>query len=120
MEKKGIWSEVKPVYMSLQRDKCAYCERKLASADFGGTIEHDLEHFRPKSSARPWPTTAISRERGLVYTFPTGKHHASGYYWLAYHPLNYCVACKKCNTPLKLDFFPIAVNRPAARASQQS
>jgi len=30
---------------------------------------------------------------------------------LAYEPLNYCTACKKCNTPLKLNFFPVAAQR---------
>src|SRR5438105_4680823 len=49
-----IWSEVKSVVMRLQRSKCAYCERQLA-APGGGEIEHDLEHFRPKSSVRRWP-----------------------------------------------------------------
>jgi len=115
-EKKGIWSEVKPVYMIAQHEKCAYCERKLASEDFGGTIEHDLEHFRPKNSVEPWPTPAISAERGLAYSFTTGNAYTSGYYWLAYHVLNYCVACKKCNTPLKLNYFPIAASRSTKRA----
>ena len=49
-ESSSIWSEIKPVFMRLQNDKCAYCERQLASADSGGSVEHDLEHFRPKSS----------------------------------------------------------------------
>jgi hypothetical protein len=76
-EKKGIWSEVKPVYMIAQHEKCAYCERKLASEDFGGTIEHDLEHFRPKNSVEQWPTPAISAERGLAYSFTTGNAYTS-------------------------------------------
>ena len=115
-ERKGIWSEVKPVYMIAQHEKCAYCERKLASEDFGGTIEHDLEHFRPKSSVQPWPTPAISAERGLAYSFTTGNAYRPGYDWLAYHLLNYCVACKKCNSPLKLNYFPIAASRATKRA----
>jgi len=28
-ERSSIWSEVKTVYMRLQHDKCAYCERQL-------------------------------------------------------------------------------------------
>jgi hypothetical protein len=114
-EKAGIWSEVKPIYMRLQQDKCAYCERKLASRDHGGTIDHDLEHFRPKSGVKAWPTPAVKAERGLSFTFRTGGDYLSGYYWLAYHPLNYCAACKKCNTPLKLNYFPIAARRSSSR-----
>jgi hypothetical protein len=114
-ERSGIWSDVKPVYMTIQHDKCAYCERKLPSRDYGGVIEHDLEHYRPKSGVEAWPTPPIRLERKLAYSFSTGNDYASGYYWLAYHVLNYCVACKKCNTPLKLNYFPIAANRTSTR-----
>ncbi len=31
-----------------------------------------------------------------------------GYRFLAYHPLNYAVACKLCNSVLKRNFFPVA------------
>ena len=31
-----------------------------------------------------------------------------GYFWLAYHPFNYCAACKPCNSALKSDKFPVA------------
>jgi hypothetical protein len=30
---------------------------------------------------------------------------------LAYEPLNYVAACKKCNSPLKRNFFPVAAAR---------
>jgi hypothetical protein len=112
-EKANIWSEVKPVYMRLQCNKCAYCERKLTSDDFGGGIEHDLEHFRPKNSIETWPTDEMISVRGLTYNFETGDAFANGYYWLAYHSLNYCTACKKCNSPLKHIYFPIANDRGA-------
>jgi hypothetical protein len=89
--------------MRLQHEKCAYCERKLASEDHGGPIEHDLEHFRPKNGVEVWPS-------GPAYTFATGTRSGVGYYWLSYHLLNYCTTCKKCNTP-KSNYFPIAARR---------
>jgi hypothetical protein len=110
-EASSIWSEVKPVYMKIQFDKCIYCERQLASADHGGAIEHDLEHFRPKNAVGVWPTADMQRVRNIAFDFPLGNPYPTGYYWLAYHVLNYSAACKKCNTPLKLNYFPIAGRR---------
>jgi len=52
-EKSPIWSQVKPVYMALQKGKCAYCERSLEPGP-EGNIEWDGEHFRPKSQVREW------------------------------------------------------------------
>jgi hypothetical protein len=109
-ETAGIWSEVKSVYMELQHNKCAYCERKLAAPDHGGSVEHDLEHFRPKSSVEEWPD-------GSRFKFATGGAHPTGYYWLAYHLLNYVVACKKCNSGLKSNYFPVAGPRGSASAT---
>src|SRR5713101_8429748 len=106
-EASSIWSDVKSVYMKIQFDKCVYCERQLASPGLGGTIEHDLEHFRPKNGVEEWPTSAMQQSRNIAFDFPLGHAYPSGYYWLAYHVLNYSAACKKCNTPLKLNFFPI-------------
>ena len=80
-----------------------FCERQLAGGALGA-IEHDLEHFRPKSRVRKWP--AISSQPRIY--FSTGEESPRGYYWLAYHPLNYGAACKVCNTMLKRDYFPIA------------
>jgi hypothetical protein len=106
-EESGIWSEIKEVYMELQHHKCAYCERRLAGPPFGD-VEHDVEHFRPKSSVKAWPTATITSERGISYTFATGEAANPGYYLLAYSPLNYTTACKTCNSPLKANYFPIA------------
>ena len=103
----AIWSEVKPIYMEIQHNKCAYCERRLASASFGGAVEHDLEHFRPKSSVVDWPDAT-------AFTFSTGTASAAGYFWLAYHLLNYSASCKKCNSGLKLNYFPVGAIRGAA------
>lgn len=112
-ESSPSWSQVKKVYMRLQQDKCAYCERLLTSEDFGGAIEHDLEHYRPKNGVPGWPSDEIARERGISYRFSTGEPFPEGYYLLAYHPLNYATACKKCNSPLKSCYFPIAGERGA-------
>ncbi len=105
------WSRIKPVYMRLQHRKCAYCERLLASEDFGGAIEHDLEHYRPKGAVPRWPSAHIARDRKISYRFGTGEAFPEGYFLLAYHILNYATACKKCNSPLKASYFPIAGER---------
>lgn len=109
-ERSGIWGEIKPVYMALQHAKCAYCERRLAGLPYG-TIEHDLEHYRPKSEVKRWPTQRIARERGIAYDFDTGEEMKEGYYLLAYHPWNYATACKTCNSALKSSYFPTAGTR---------
>ena len=110
-EKSGTWSRVKAVYWKLQHGKCAYCERCLAAPSFGGSIEYDVDHYRPKAGVREWPTPEIARERKISYRFSTGGSFPEGYFLLAYHVLNYAIACKKCNTPLKSNFFPIAGER---------
>lgn len=106
-EKSAIWGEVKPVYMALQHAKCAYCERRLAGLPYG-TIEHDVEHYRPKSEVKRWPSPRIAQERQIAYDFGTGEEMKEGYYLLAYHPWNYATACKTCNSALKSSFFPVA------------
>lgn len=112
-EVSGIWSRIKAVYMRLQHCKCAYCERRLAAEDFGGAIEHDLEHYRPKGPVPAWPSERIAAERGISYRFATGTPFPEGYHLLAYHILNYATACKKCNSPLKASFFPVSGPRGA-------
>ena len=114
-ENSGIWSEIKPVYMELQHAKCGYCEKWLESADYG-SIEHDLEHYRPKSRVRAYPPISddiASRDdrASIAYDFVTGDAWDTGYFRLAYHPLNYLTACKTCNTILKSDYFPVAAPR---------
>jgi hypothetical protein len=102
-EKSSIWSEVKPIFMRIQHNKCAFCERQLEGPEYGA-IEHDLEHFRPKSSVELWP--GANHARGLAYDFATGVA-GGGYYWLAYDLGNYAAACKTCNSPLKSNYFPV-------------
>lgn len=109
-ESSSIWSEIKEVYMVLQHSKCAYCERQLESAEFG-RIEHDLEHFRPKSKAKPWKLSRKLQNAGVVLTMPVVGDEDPGYHLLAYHPFNYCAACKPCNSTLKSTYFPISSTR---------
>lgn len=104
-ETSTIWSEVKGEYMTLQHEKCAFCERKLESIDYGKG-EQDVEHFRPKSSVKAWKAPKELTQAGIAFTaVPPGR---TGYYLLPYHPLNYSAACKPCNSVLKKDYFPIA------------
>ena len=105
-ERSSIWSEIKVVYMKLQHNKCAYCERQLEGPRFG-KIEHDLEHYRPKNAVKKWSSPHIN--------YSTGQAWSEGYYLLAYHTLNYVTACKVCNTPLKSNYFPIAGARGPQR-----
>jgi hypothetical protein len=95
------WAEVKYLYMELQQEKCAYCERKLAARGDGGAAEHDLEHFRPKNAVKQW---SAPKE----IDFSIGDPRDIGYHWLAFHLLNYCTACTKCNSGFKKNYFPIA------------
>ncbi len=109
-ESSSIWGEIKSVYMVLQYNKCAYCERCLSD----GSIENDLEHYRPKRSVEPWPAPSKS-----AYDFATGPAMPEGYYLLAYHPLNYATACKRCNSNFKLNYFPIAGQRVSGLPTPQ-
>lgn len=104
-EKSSIWSDVKPVYMRLQGEKCAYCERKLEAIEYG-KVEQDVEHFRPKGNIRAWRASRALRDAGVTLT--AVPQAGKGYYLLPYHPFNYAAACKPCNSILKKDYFPIA------------
>ena len=95
LEEAGGWGEIKQIYMRLQHGKCGYCERQLSG---GQKREHDIEHFRPKSRVDAY----------LAMDFPTGDEHPAGYPLLAFHPFNYVVTCKTCNSDWKRSFFPIA------------
>lgn len=105
-EASSIWSEAKPAYMLLQGNcKCAYCERKLESVNYGKG-EQDVEHYRPKGNVRAWKLPKSLRDQGVSLTDPTTL--SGGYYLLPYHPYNYAAACKPCNSALKKDYFPVA------------
>jgi hypothetical protein len=69
-EKSSIWSDVKPLYMTLQgENKCIYCERKFGSVE-ASTVEHDLEHFRPKSHVDGWTPPLSLQQAGVTVTHP--------------------------------------------------
>jgi hypothetical protein len=105
-EASTIWSEVKPVYMTLQGEsKCAYCERKLESVELGKS-EEDVEHFRPKGNVSAWAVPGELAGKGVVCT--DIPDDGAGYFLLPYHIFNYAASCKPCNSALKGDRFPIA------------
>ncbi|MDX2041413.1 MAG: hypothetical protein SF097_09195 [Acidobacteriota bacterium] len=103
---RNSWSEIKAAYIRLQQNKCAYCERSFGH-DRRSRIEHDVEHFRPKSSVKAWPAEGAS----LSYSFATGDASETGYYLLAYNIFNYTTACKTCNSILKVNYFPVLAAR---------
>ncbi len=107
-----FWSDVKPVYMRRQHNKCIYCETKLEGKTFS-YVQWDLEHFRPKSNVRKWP----DEKSAFQYDFETGDESNEGYYLLAYHLRNYAAACKICNSPFKSDYFPVATARASGKPS---
>ena len=117
-ESSTIWSEIKPVYMRLQHYKCAYCEKELEGEE-RGKGEHDVEHFRPKSSVTKWHPKAI-RDAGIPITPPMAGNKDPGYHLLPYHLLNYTTACRSCNSTLKGDKFPIAGKRDPGGSSPAS
>ena len=116
----NLWSDIKPVFMAIQANKCIYCERALGGRQFGKG-EHDVEHFRPKSAVRAWPpvrkkTAGAAAGPAPGYDFDTGAASDIGYYWLAYELDNYATACKSCNSGLKAAYFPILGKRQTALA----
>jgi hypothetical protein len=109
----AIWSEIKPVFLRIQGNKCIYCERLLPGEELG-LVEHDVEHYRPKNRVQPWPAQKDLDALGLTaYPFATGTA-APGYVSLAFDISNYAAACKTCNSSLKSDRFPIAGTRASA------
>lgn len=105
-ENSSIWSEVKHIYMTLQGEsKCIFCERKLESVTFGKG-EQAVEHFRPKGNVKTWDAVEELVKLGISFTAAAEKN--SGYYLLAYYPLNYTASCNPCNSVLKSSYFPIA------------
>jgi hypothetical protein len=107
---RNSWSEIKDVYIRLQRHKCAFCDRLLSSPQYG-RIEHDVEHFRPKNAIRAWPVEKVKGQRRRSYRFTVGEATEKGYYLLAYNIFNYATSCKTCNSTLKRNYFPIAGKR---------
>lgn len=101
------WADGKPIiitdlykkmaksYLKIFKDKCAFCESKI-----GAVANAHIEHYRPKALIIDIGT------RKPVELSP-GKQHP-GYFWLAYDPDNLLLACPKCNSNFKRNFFPLA------------
>lgn len=115
-ENSAIWSTVKPCFIFLQQNKCAFCERRFESAEYN-KIEFDLEHFRPKGSVETWPNP--SKPSSPSYVFSTGEPSETGYYWLAYDIENYAAACKVCNSICKSNYFPVSGPRAQTPSAAQ-
>ncbi len=105
-----FWGDIKGVYIDLQHEKCAYCETKLAGKVLASKV-HEVEHFRPKARVRKWPAKPKNGVVPFVPPCKVGRANGSGYFLLAYHPLNYLIACTRCNSTLKSDYFPIRGRR---------
>ncbi|MFS2067177.1 hypothetical protein ACEN9D_00240 [Pseudomonas sp. CT11-2] len=105
-----FWGEIKQVYITLQHEKCAYCETKLQGAVLASKV-HEVEHYRPKSEVKAWPNHNVVHWKDFTPAWATGTASNIGYYKLAYHPQNYAIACTRCNSTLKSSYFPIRGNR---------
>ena len=98
-----IWSEIKEVFMSIQGNKCAFCETELEGKSSGKGV-HDVEHFRPKNRITKWKPSSEFNSLGISIT---STSNIKGYHLLTYNLLNYSIACGPCNQSLKKDRFPI-------------
>lgn len=105
-----FWGQIKKVYIDLQHEKCAYCETKLQGAEYASKV-HEVEHFRPKSSVKSWPDPKKKAWSDFPTHITTGSASDQGYYALAYHPFNYAIACTRCNSTLKSNYFPLRGTR---------
>ncbi len=110
--KQTYWTDIKEAYITLQCNKCAYCETPMPQGS-KALIAYDVEHYRPKSATTPWPTAEMIKSLGITYKVNAGR--SRGYPELAHHPYNYAVACKVCNSPYKSSFFPI-LGKPDANS----
>ena len=105
-EFKPHWSKIKQVYINLQHSKCCFCETALE-----GKINQDVEHFRPKAEVKRWELPERLAGKRIRLLQPDDDSSEPGYKYLAYHPWNYAIACKFCNSTLKKNFFPIGAAR---------
>lgn len=101
-----FWGEIKSVYIALQHEKCVYCETKLQGAILASKA-HEVEHYRPKQSVNAWPNHNVGHWAHFHPAWPVGTASTTGYYALAYHPFNYAIACTRCNSTLKSNYFPV-------------
>jgi hypothetical protein len=99
----ALWGEVKEIYIERQQSKCCFCESPLE-----GNITQDVEHFRPKAKVEAWAPPPELAAAGVAPPRPAEAKSHAGYARLAYHPHNYAMACKVCNSTLKRNYFPVA------------
>jgi hypothetical protein len=102
----NFWGQIKTIYIELQHEKCIYCETKLQGAVLASK-DHEVEHYRPKSNVDDWPNDRFEAWRNFKPAWSVGSANATGYYALAYHPLNYAISCTRCNSTLKSSYFPV-------------
>lgn len=107
---KEIWGEIKQIFIQIQHGKCLYCETRMQDGKEVPKV-HEVEHYRPKAKVVAWPSARSDVRRRYNITWETGGGAEPGYYLLAYHPLNYAIACTRCNSSLKKNYFPIAGER---------
>lgn len=70
------WNQLQPIMLRLSNNKCWYSEAPIGNSDF------EVDHFRPKSSAK----------EKIDYKDPKSGSRvlkANGYWWLAYEWSNY-------------------------------
>lgn len=109
----GRWSQIKPIFLDFQSDKCGYCESRISGPpDFQSSkknlYDSDVEHYRPKNKVVPWPVPSgwNSQPPGLE------SGPAKGYTWLETDETNYMASCKTCNSGRKKNYFPIRKRHP--------
>jgi hypothetical protein len=70
------WNKLQPLMLGLSNNKCWYSEAPIGNGDF------EVDHFRPKSSAKEKIDYNDSKSKSRVLK-------ANGYWWLAYEWSNY-------------------------------
>jgi hypothetical protein len=110
-----IWRRGKEIFSNLQHSKCCFCEKELEDKR-----DQDVEHFRPKAAVHNWNVPASLAACGVAVQQPANATCEPGYAGLAYHHLNYAIACKHCNETLKKNLFPIEGQRRATAVDPTS
>src|SRR5579871_9827 len=66
---KPFWSELKHLYLDLQKSKCIFCERSFDDVEYG-TIEMDIEHYRPRRIVHSWPSDDMRKKHPHLSHYP--------------------------------------------------
>ena len=70
-------------------------------------IRYPISEAELVARIKAWPNRSISYWKDFNHPWETGQADTKGYYRLAYHHLNYAIACTRCNSTLKSNYFPI-------------